>query len=340
MRAVQLIAPNEVQMIDRAEAHSTGPDGTGATIGIETVGICGTDVGIVAGKIPARLPVVLGHEAVGAIEEAAPGGQLEVGQRVLIDPGVSCNTCDLCQRDLNHLCRNGGLLGREIDGVFADRLIVPETHLIPVPDHISGDAAGLLQVLGTCVHALDTVDDIIEANRGGHVVVLGLGVGGQLIAQMLTARGMKVIGITRSEGNRKLASDLGAVATVAPAEAAEAVADMTDGRGADLVVEAVGSESTYASAIELAGYASTIVLYGTAGSGGSGLPYYLLYFKELTLVCPRAARLPDYHKAVELVANGSVKAEPLVSARFSLDEAEAAIGAVKSSGTLKVLLNV
>ena len=105
------------------------------------------------------------------------------------------------------------------------------------------------------------------------------------------------------------------------------------------MIEAVGTEATFGQAIELAGHAGTVVLYGTATGGGNGLPYYQLYFKELTIRNPRAATKSDYQRAIDLVANGTIKAAPIVSRRFGLSEANDAFAAVGESSTLKVLMH-
>ena len=330
MRGVQLIEPGLIEVREVPEPDSEGA----ALVRMQTVGLCGTDTSIVAGKIPAPLPLILGHEGVGVVERSGRLGAVAAGQRVLIDPGISCELCDLCRRGYPNICRNGGLLGRDFDGVFADFVAVDERQLLLVPDTVSADEAGLLQVLGTCVHAVANT----PVSPGDTAVVLGLGVAGQLIVQLLAGRGARVIGVTRSEFKRELAKEHGADLAVAPDDAADAIRNATDGRGADLVVEAVGKEATFAQAIELAGAASTVVLFGTATSGNKGLPYYSLYFKELTIRNPRAATKADYQRAIDLVASGAVNAAPLVSHRFSLIEPDEALAALGEPTTLKVLM--
>lgn len=331
MRGVQLLDPGVTEVRDVAVPDADGQ----VLVRMQTVGVCGTDSSIIAGKIPVELPRTMGHEGVGIVEQAGPLGAVSVGQRVLIDPGISCELCDLCRRGRPNLCRNGGLLGRDYDGVFADYVAVAERQVLVVPDDMSTEDAGLLQVLGTCVHAAATA----PVRPGDTAVVLGLGVAGQLLVQLLARGGAHVVGITRSASKRDLAGRLGAAVTVAPDDATAAVADATDGRGATVVVEAVGSEATFAQAIELADHAATVVLYGTTTAGGEGLPYYQLYFKELTIRNPRAATKADYQRAIDLVSAGMIAASPIVSHRFGLDAADEAFAAVGDSSSLKVLID-
>jgi|FLYL01.1.fsa_nt_gi 2-desacetyl-2-hydroxyethyl bacteriochlorophyllide A dehydrogenase len=331
MRALVSTKPGSVEF---AELPDPVPGPEEVVVAPRTLGICGTDVKVLKGAIPARRPLVVGHEAVGVVVESGPETTLPPGTRVLIDPASSCGRCDLCRRGKPHLCRNAGLMGREIDGVWAERVVVPEHRLVVIPDDVSPVAAGVLQVLGTVVHAQRQVDVF----PGQTAVVIGLGVSGQLMVQLLALRGVRVLGITRSAWKRELAERLGAEATSSPDRAADLVADATSGRGPELVVEAAGTEQTLAQAIDLAGVGGQVLVFGTLGSGGEGLPYYQLYFKELTVHNPRAALIHDYESGVSLA--GRLQLEPIVTHRIPFDRAPEAFDLVEEPSSLKVLLEV
>ncbi|MDH4116466.1 MAG: alcohol dehydrogenase catalytic domain-containing protein [Acidimicrobiia bacterium] len=330
MKAVRVTAPTTLEVADVPE-----PDGE-IIVRSRTVGICGTDVKVFKGAIPVAYPRVMGHEMIGEVVSAPVGSPFGAGDRVLIDPASSCGHCHLCVRGRGHLCLNAGLMGREIDGVFAELVSVPARQLLPVPDSISATAAGLLQVLGTCVHAQKTVNPF----PGQTAAVIGLGVAGQLMSQILTQRGVTVVGITRSEWKRDLALRLGAVATAAPDEAVGVLAEVTTGRGPDLVVEAAGTERTLAQSIDLAAIGGEVLVFGTLTGGGEGLPYYQLYFKELTLHNPRAALPGDYADGIELASSGRLDLEPIVTHQLGLDDAEEAFQLVHDPSSLKVLMHV
>jgi 2-desacetyl-2-hydroxyethyl bacteriochlorophyllide A dehydrogenase len=300
------------------------------------VGICGTDTKVVAGKIPASYPLVLGHEMVGDIVSAPAGAPFQPGDRVLVDPGVACGWCAMCQAGRPNICLNGGLLGRDVDGVFTELTAAPVNRLVAVPDSIGDKASGLLQVLGTCVHAVKTLNTF----PGQVAAVVGLGVAGQLISQLLTLQGLQVVGITRSKWKRDLAKESGAVATAEPGEAESVLADLTSGLGPAIVVEAVGKESTLAQSISLAATGAEILVFGTLTGAGEGLPYYELYHKELTLHNPRAALIGDYADGVALAAAGRLDLEPIVTHVLDLDEAQKAFDLVHDSSSLKVLMKV
>ncbi len=331
VRAVVTTGPGSVEVRDMPAP----PRSDRAVVRVDQAGICGTDLKILAGSIPVEYPRVMGHEMVGEVVHGAPGGDIPAGSRVLINPATFCGRCDLCRRDLRHLCAAGGLLGRDVDGVFSEEIEIDEVFLHVIPAAVSRDAAAVLQVLATVVHAQRTVSVFPDETAA----VIGLGVAGQLHAQLLASRGANVIGVTRSRWKRELAAGLGAGRTTTPDEAAEIVAEATGGRGADLVVESVGTEATLARAIELAAPAGHVLAFGTVTDGTGELPYYQLYFKELTVHSPRAAGPADYDAAIALTAGGRLHLEPLVTARFRLDDAAAAFAAV-GGDNLKVVLDL
>lgn len=300
------------------------------------VGICGTDVKILGGKIPVTFPRILGHEMVGEVVGTPPDSGLVVGDRVLADPAISCQECEMCRVGRTNICLRGGLLGRDQDGVFADLLTLDEAKLVRIPGSVTDDAAGLVQVLGTCVHAIG----FLEVKPGRVAAVVGLGVGGQLIAQLLTLAGMRVVGVTRSGWKRRLAEESGVIATAPPDRAGEVLDEITSGAGPEIVVEAVGKEETLSKVISLAATGGQVLVFGTLTGAGEGLPYYQLYHKELTVFNPRAAVIGDYIEAVRLAGSGELRLEPLVTDRFSLDDAKDAFARVGEPDSLKVLMTV
>ena len=334
MKAVQVTAPGRLAYTDVPEP-ATRADAPEALVRIDMVGICGTDLKIFSGGVPVDYPRIMGHEMVGEVVDAGESG-LAVGHRVLIDPAISCRRCALCRQGRSNLCLRGGLLGRDADGVFAEFAVAPADRLLSIPDAVGGPAAGLLQVAGTCVHAQRAA----PVSVGDVAVVIGLGVSGLIFTQLLRAAGATVIGVTRSASKRALATRLGATAAAAPENASALIAELTDGMGADLAVEAVGTEATIGFAIESARIGGEVLVFGTVTGGGTGLPYYQMYFKELTLRSPRAAIADDYARAIELAASGVLDLEPIVTDQLHLSEAPRAFERVQESDSLKVLMAV
>jgi threonine dehydrogenase-like Zn-dependent dehydrogenase len=307
-----------------------------ALVRVGIAGICGTDRKIAAGVFPVSTPRVLGHEMTGWVEVPGPGGGVPAGTPVVVNPAAYCGLCRECRRDLPHLCSAAGLLGRDLDGCFAEYVAVPQTLLHPLPAEVTPDEAALVQVLSTCVHAQSG----LAVSPDSSAVVVGLGVAGLLHVQLLRAKGVRaIVGVTRAAWKRDLALASGASAVVGPDDAAAAVAEVTGGHGADIAIESAGSAATLAQAIRLAGPGGTVILFGAVRTA-DGLPAYEGYLKELTIRCPRASRPRDFDTAIRLCAERRVDVAPLVTSRFPLPDLAQALAASEDPAQLKVVLDV
>jgi threonine dehydrogenase-like Zn-dependent dehydrogenase len=332
VKAAVLEGPGRLAVQERPGPLPAGD----ALVRVLAVGLCGTDLKIVRGELPARLPVILGHEVVGRVEIPAPGSAIPAGCRVLVDPAVSCGVCEVCRRDLPHLCPNGGLMGRDFDGGLAELVAVPGQRLHPIPDGVSPADAMLLQVLSTCVHAQSQLHHRV----GQSAVVVGLGAAGLLHVMLLAAAGLApIIGISRSAAKRQLAVELGATSAAAPAEAPHLVSSLTGGRGADIAIECAGTAGTLRQAMHAAGAGGTVLIFGTAASADD-LPVYDWYFKELTLLNSRAARPRDLSAAIRAVCDGRLRPGRLITARYPLLDAAAALNAAAQPEHIKVVITL
>jgi len=310
MLAAVVEGPGAVVVRDTAPPRAAGL----ALVRVTQAGVCGTDRAVVADGVAARPPRVLGHEMTGRVEVPAPGGAVPAGTPVVVNPAAFCGACRECRRGLPNLCARGGLLGRDLDGCFAEYVAVPESLLHPLPDGITGDEAVLLQVLSTCVHAQPPAAD--------SAVVVGLGVTGLLHLQLLRDRGVPtIVGVTRASWKRDLALASGASVVV----------------GADVAIECAGTTATLAQAIRLAGPGATVIMFGI---GPGGLPAYEAYLRELTIRCPRASRPRDFDAAIRLCAERRVALAPLITGRFPLGEVAQALAASERPEHLKIVLDV
>jgi L-iditol 2-dehydrogenase len=329
-KAAVLIEPGRLDVQD-IEEPAPSPGET--LIGVRSVGICGTDLKIVSGAITVDLPRIIGHEIVGEVAGPAPDGS-PVG-RVLVDPGVACGTCVQCREGRSNICTRGWLLGRDRDGGLRGSMTVPAGNLHQIPDAISDAVAPLLQVLTTCLHA-QRMTPIFPGER---VVILGMGVTGLLHLQLARLRGATVLCSTRSEWKLALARDLGADVTIASDAGIDEIIRASDG-GADLVIDSVGSVSTLANAISIARIGGRVMSYGTIAETGGTVPFYDLYYKEITLTNPRASRPEDFPASIQVVSSGGVHLEPLLSHRFGLAQTAEALAMSASPDSLKVVVEL
>jgi 2-desacetyl-2-hydroxyethyl bacteriochlorophyllide A dehydrogenase len=225
------------------------------------------------------------------------------------------------------LCPHGGLIGRDADGGFADYLTAPSNLIFPLPDSIGSEQAPLIQVAATCLHAQRR----IEIFPGQTVVVMGLGVAGQIHAQMAKARGATVIGVTRSAWKRGMAEKLGTDVTFPGGAAAEkGVLEATQGRGADVVIESTGKLPVIASAVNMTRRGGTVLLFGITTATEGALPFYQFYFKELTFITARASKSEDFPGTIDMVANGKLNLQALITHVLPLSDLGSALSLLES----------
>ena len=332
MRAALLVGPGRIEM---GEVERPGTATGQVLVGIQTLGVCGTDRQIYSGAIPVSYPRIMGHEIVGHVLDSTEG--FAAGARVIVDPSIACGRCDRCLEGRGNICADGWLLGRDRDGGLQEAISAPAANLHRLPNEVVDAVAPLIQVLTTCVHGQRMVDVF----PGESVVIVGLGVTGLLHLQLAKMRGAwPVVCVTRSERKLDLARDLGADVTVRSGEGSlEQIREATRG-GADVTIECAGKVATLAQAVGFARPGGRILAYGTIAETEGAFPFYDLYYKELAISNARAARPEDFPVAIGSVASGRVRLEPLVTHRFPLTEADAAFRADEMPEALKVVVDV
>lgn len=294
------------------------PEGPGVTVEVRSAGICGSDLHLIAGTDFPPPPVTLGHEIAGVTENGTP---------VAIEPFDPCGTCEPCLRGDEHLCRRGGavLYGVGRDGGMADRIVVPERCLVPLPAGVDVRDASLVEPLAVVVHSLRR--SAVRPDQ--RVVVIGGGTIGLCAVAAARARGCEVALVARHEAQRAAGERLGAVDA--------------NGDGYDLVIEAAGSDSALARAIDLAKPGARVVIPGIYW-GSVTVPGMAMCLKEVSL-CPttlygRSAGGRDVDAAAALLATTPVLAETLITHRFPLEAAPEAFAtaASRDRGAIKVVL--
>ncbi len=332
MKAMVLSAPKTIGEEDVAQPV---PGDGKALVKVTKTGICGTDLKIYQGGIPVAYPRVMGHESVGTV---AAGGELEPGTPVIVDPAYYCGDCFHCHNGQTHLCPNGGLIGRDVDGGFADYVLAPTHNVHPLPPDMNLTHAPLVQPMTTCLHA----QRLAKIFPGEAVVVIGLGVTGLLHVQLAKAHGAyPVIGITRSEWKRDLAEELGADYTFAPGDdVKDKILEVTgDKGGADLVIESVGQLSVLAQAIDIVRLGGRILPFGILTVSEGALPFYDLYFKEIQVVNARVAKPEDYPASIDFVERGIVNLDKLITDVVPLAEMKRALDMLEQGKGIKIILD-
>jgi 2-desacetyl-2-hydroxyethyl bacteriochlorophyllide A dehydrogenase len=293
-------------------------------VAVHTCGICGTDRAIFKGDYPVQFPIVLGHEYAGTVVAAGDRVEtLSVGDRVTVDPNVTCDTCAFCRRGLVHLCAHLSPLGVVRPGGFAEYSLVPERNAYRLPEQLSLSVAALIEPLACCVRGMQ----LAGIEGGDTVAVLGAGPIGCMLIQLVRLEGAtRVIASEPNPARRELALRLGAdVAVDAGAAAHDEVFTSTDGLGADVVIEASGRAATAEFALELVRRGGTVLWFGSCPeSERISISPFWVNDNEITI--RGSFNNPYTHSpALSLAARGRVKLDELITDYLPLSELEAGL---------------
>lgn len=319
----------DVNKMELTERDIPTPKDDEVLVRVEYVGVCGSDLHYYeAGGIGANIvkpPFVLGHEAGGTVVEVGSAVKhLKVGDRVALEPGKTCGKCEFCRTGRYNLCPDVIFFATPpIDGVFQDYVAHEADLCFKIPDNMDTMEAALIEPLAVGFHAARQGG----AQAGQTAVVTGAGCIGLVSMMALKAMGVsKVIVVDIMQKRLDKAMELGATAVVNGREVdtVEEIMRLTDGKGADLVIEASGTEITTRQAIHFTKKGATIVLVGYSASGEETLPISLALDKELTFKTVFRYR-HIYPMAIEAVAAGKVNLKGIVTNIFSLDDIQEAM---------------
>lgn len=306
-------------------------------ISVKVCGVCGTDIHIFAGSANSNPPVILGHEFAGTVEDMGKSvTRFKIGDRVVIDPNITCRHCYYCRRGLIHLCENLTALGVHTDGGFAEYSIVPEIQLYKLPNNIPFEWGCFIEPLSCSIHGVD----LANIKVGDAVVILGAGAIGLMIMQMAHLSGAgKVIVVEPTKERREIAYMLKADIVIDPAE--EDVRDITMRNsydGADIVIECAGNPQTARLAFNLIRRGGNIIFFGVCDRDAKiNIKPQEIYFKELTMkgsyVNPNT-----FSRAIELLSLRRIDLSKFDIIRFPLDELLKAFECHREKKAVKALI--
>ncbi|HEX2440558.1 MAG TPA: alcohol dehydrogenase catalytic domain-containing protein [Methylomirabilota bacterium] len=304
--------------MERPTPELTRPDQV--LVKIEGAGVCATDLHAIEGEMePAglTLPIVLGHENAGRI--AAVGdlvSTVAVGDPVLIAPPHTCGLCVACRRGRDMMCEQHEFTGLTVDGGFAEYVVVSERSIVPLPAGLDPvDVAPYSDAGITAYHAVKRLAHLVVP--GSTIVAIGIGGVGHVGLQLLRELGSggTIVAVEPSPTRRALAAGLGADAVLDAESVPDAVRDLSDGRGADLVMDFVGSDQTHADGMGMLTRGGT---YSIVGFGGTvTVPSAALVGNENTIVGNLVGSWIDLWEVLQLHARGKLT---LKTERHSLDD--------------------
>ena len=263
----------EVGKLEYMDVPKPVPQKGEVLVKIMACGICGSDIQRTYKDGAHNMPLIIGHEFSGCVEDIGEGVSSEwIGKRVGVFPLIPCKKCRQCLDKEYEMCRNYSYLGSRRNGGFADYVTVPEWNLIELPDTVSYEAAAMLEPMAVAVHAMTrsaigSAEAASERTSKKTVSVCGLGTIGTLLVMMLIDAGYTdLIVIGNKDFQKKTMSGLGipddCYCDSKETSAHDFIMDKTDGRGVDMFFECVGSNETVSLAIDNAACGGSVCFVG------------------------------------------------------------------------------
>lgn len=313
-------------------------------------GICGTDLHVYRGEFHGRVrfPAILGHEFGGIIEEVGKGVQgWKRGDRVVVDPIISCHRCTACLTGHINACRTLKLLGIDLDGGFGQYVAVPTDRLLPLPEEIPMEIAPMVELYAIGHHTLERG----HVQPGERVVILGAGKVGLSVLDVLchSASPSLAVSVDREDFRLEVAKKIGAEVTVniEREDPVARVMELTQGEGADCVIETVGhytlapgQEPPLAQAVQMVRNGGRIVTLGL-GEQRSAVHFKTFVIKEAQLIASRVT-CGEFPRAIRLLSKGLLHPNLLITHQLPLRDIAGAFGRLDEEDpeTLKVVLDV
>ncbi|MDO9458278.1 zinc-dependent dehydrogenase [Nocardioides sp.] len=348
MKALRFYAPEDVRLEEVPEPDC-GPDEV--KLRVRNCSTCGTDVKIFHnGHQNLTPPRTLGHEVAGEVVEvgsdvnATYGSDWQVGDRVQVIAAVPCGECHECRKGWMEVCQNQTSVGYQYDGGFAEFMIVPQQvlkvdGLNKIPDNVGYDEASAAEPFACAINAQEQMG--IE--EGDFTVVFGAGPIGCMHIRI--ARGVHKVGtvvlVDINEERLKMSADAvqpDHVINAAEVDVVAKVMELTDGRGADVVITATPANVTQEQAISMAARQGRISFFG-------GLPKNdpfikadsnLIHYRQLHVHGANGSSPEHNKRALQYISTGQVPVKDLITAHVALDDVLDAFALVKAGEAIKV----
>ncbi len=314
------------------ESHPVAPGPEEVRLEVGYCGICGTDMHIYHGSMDNRVkpPCTTGHEMSGIVRElgAAVEG-LQVGDKVVVRPLDYCGECPACEAGCSHICHNLKFMGVDSTGAFQNNWTVHARTVHKLPDSIDLRRGALVEPLAVACH--DVARARVQA--GEHIVVLGGGPIGQLVAQVAKAAGAEVLISEVNAARCKFAEDHGVMA-INPIEKdlPAFVQGWTGGKGADAVFEVSGVQAAVDVMTEIAAVRGRICVVAIH-SQPMKVDLFRFFWRELEMVGARVYEAADFDNAIALIESGAIDADAFISSEFPLEQIGEAFEAIENNPT-------
>ena len=298
-------------------------------------GVCGTDKHIYEGRASSKIPVILGHEYCGTIvEKGAMDSRFNIGDKVAIDPNISCGQCYYCSKGMVNFCENLKALGVSMNGGFAEYSVVPISQAYLLPSDFDLSIAAFSEPLSCCLRGFEHAD----IKPGNSVVIIGGGSIGLMMVQLVrNSAAAKIILIEPDLYKQKLGIELGADYALDPndKEIFEEIKNFTNSQ-VDVVIECVGSKETVENAVKIAGKGAKVVIFGLAPKDQNvTLNLQQLFHNELKIFNSFLNPF-TFKPAIDLLINKKINVQKLVTKQVYLKNISNIFSDNNFSSTVKV----
>jgi L-iditol 2-dehydrogenase len=323
MRTAELIAPGSFR-VTNTSIEDPGPGEV--QVRVEAVGVCGSDLHAYSegavGSSPNVYPMVLGHEPAGTIVKLGSGVTgLAVGDRGALEPALYCYHCEFCLSGRHNVCANIRFMSNpHHPGFFRERVNLPASNFVPVPDEMSFEQAALAEPLAIALHSLA----LASIRAGEHVAVIGAGPIGLLtIAALRASKAGRIWAIEPLKHRRDLAVHMGADVALEPEFGTEAILQDTAQRGVDCAIDCAAGEHTTDQAVRITRNAGRVALTGIHSSPFVSLDGSAMRRKELTIYNVRRSN-HETKEALELLRLHPDRFAPLLTHSRQIDRIDEA----------------
>ncbi len=340
MRMARWYAPEEIHL---DEIDLPQPQAGEVLVKIEAALTCGTDFKTFKRGHPRlikQIPGPFGHEMAGSVAEVGSGvTEVRVGDRVVVGNSAPCGKCFYCEKGSYSLCEDLLFL----NGAYADYILVPsriaKINLHKIPDSLSFTTAALSEPLACVLHAFEKV----SPKKGECMALLGAGPMGVLFVQLAKLYGIKLVAIARDPEKLKNLRELGADDVISLTHDEDprslALGFLNEGRGADIVIEAVGLPEMWEFATTLARPGGRVCFYGGCAAGTKiSLDTYRTHYEELQLFGVFHHTPAYFKKAVEFLSQGKITPQGLIVGEFPLSEIHQVFRKGEKSNPLKLAI--
>ena len=310
-------------------------------IKVRATTLCGSDMHIFKGAHPSvSLPVPVGHEIAGEVAQVGKRvTKVKPGDRVTVEPVITCDDCQYCWQGRYHLCANISFQYRQGQGGLTTDFVAPERWVHILPDNVSYQVGAMIEPLSVAVHALG----LSGLKVAESVAIFGAGAIGLLILQVAQAAGAGDVFITDIRDARlETALALGASEAFngAQPDVLERIRQRTDGLGVQRAFEAVGLEATLTQTLESLQKGGSAVLVGLFESQQVRIPANIFVHKEISLIGSQGYHW-DFQRAIELIKQGNIDLESLLTHQFPLDQTQQAFDVLQDQeqNAVKVVIS-